>query len=63
MLRNVGGNGTEPRVLVYQSKKGMKEIRNVVKKMTKGLSLHEISGLFRSFYFGGIEIYIMDYAI
>ena len=36
MLRNVGGNGTEPRVLVYQSKKGTKEIRNVVKKNDKG---------------------------
>ena len=36
MLRNVGGNGTESRVLVYQSKKGTKEIRNVVKKNDKG---------------------------
>jgi len=45
VLRNVGGNGTEPIVLVYQSKKGMKEIRNVVRKITKegGLSLPETS--------------------
>jgi len=32
MLRNVVGNETEPTILVYQSKKGMKEIRNIVKK-------------------------------
>ena len=66
MLRNVGGNGTEPRVLVYQSKKGMEEIRNVVKKMTKegGLSLPETSkGSFGSLYFEGIETYIMNYVI
>ena len=66
MLRNVGGNGTESRVLVYQSKKGTKEIRNVVKKMTKegGLSLPETSkGSFGSLYFEGIETYIMNYVI
>jgi hypothetical protein len=35
MLRNVAGNETEPTILVYQSKKGMKEIRKHCEKMTK----------------------------
>ena len=34
MLRNLGGNGTEPTMLAYQLKKGMNEIRNVMKNTT-----------------------------
>jgi hypothetical protein len=35
MLRNIGGNGTEPTMLAYQLKEGMKEIGNVMKISTK----------------------------